>query len=45
MPWERDTYISLLNVWVKSEEDRIKSIKDQQNNQQRQVLQQMKRNR
>lgn len=45
MPWERDIYIALVNLWVKNEEERIRSVKDQQNNQQRQVLQQMKRNR
>lgn len=45
IPWERDTYISLLNIWAKAEEDRIKSTRDQQNHQQRQILQQMNRKR
>lgn len=25
MPWERDLYINMLNVWVREEEDRIKN--------------------
>ena len=45
VPWERDVYISLLNLWVKNEEDRIKSQRDQQQHQQRQIVDQMKKRR
>jgi hypothetical protein len=28
LPWERDTYIGMVNNWVKDEEDRIKQQKE-----------------
>lgn len=28
IPWERDTYIGMVNNWVKDEEERIKQQKD-----------------
>lgn len=28
MPWERDTYIGMVNNWVKDEEEKIKQHKE-----------------
>jgi hypothetical protein len=28
LPWERDTYIGMVNNWVKDEEERIKQQKE-----------------
>jgi hypothetical protein len=30
MPWERDLYIGMVNLWVKDEEDKIKKRISQQ---------------
>ena len=45
IPWERDVYISLLNLWVKEETDRIKGQNDQHQQQQRQMMSQLKKRR
>lgn len=42
IPWERDTYIAMVNLWAKGEEDRIKGIQMQQEQQHRQAMSQLK---
>jgi hypothetical protein len=43
MPWERDLYISMLNVWVKEEEDRIKNHQMVQEQNYRNMLSKIKK--
>ena len=45
MPWERDLYINLLNVWVKEEEDRIKNHQMMQEQNHRALLSKLKKRR
>lgn len=43
MPWERDLYINLLNVWVKEEEDRIKNHQMMQEQNYRNLISKIKK--
>lgn len=45
IPWERDLYINMLNVWVKEEEDRIKNQQMMQENNHRALLNKLKKRR
>jgi hypothetical protein len=45
MPWERDLYINMLNVWVKEEEDRITNQRMMQEQNQRNMLNKIKKRR
>lgn len=45
MPWERDLYINMLNVWVKEEEDRITNQRMMQEQNQRNMLSKIKKRR
>lgn len=45
MPWERDLYINMLNVWVKEEEDRIKTQQMMQEQNHRNMLNKIKKRR
>ena len=42
IPWERDTFVAMVNLWAKAEEDRIKGIQMQQEQQYRNTLSQIK---
>lgn len=42
IPWERDTYVAMVNLWAKAEEDRIKNMQMHQEQQYRQTLSQIK---
>lgn len=45
MPWERDLYINMLNIWVKEEEDRIKNHQMMQEQNHRTLLSKLKKRR
>jgi hypothetical protein len=45
MPWERDLYINMLNVWVKEEEDRITNQRMMQEQNHRNMLSKIKKRR
>jgi hypothetical protein len=45
MPWERDLYINMLNVWVKEEEDKIRNHQMTQDQNYRNMLSKIKKRR
>lgn len=45
MPWERDLYINMLNIWVKEEEDKIKNHQMMQEQNYRALLSKLKKRR
>ena len=45
MPWERDLYVNMLNVWVKEEEDRITNQRMMQEQNHRNMLSKIKKRR
>lgn len=45
MPWERDLYINMLNIWVKEEEDKIKNHQMMQEQNHRALLSKLKKRR
>ena len=45
MPWERDLYINMLNVWVKEDEDKIRNHQMTQDQNYRNMLSKIKKRR
>jgi hypothetical protein len=45
MPWERDLYINMLNVWVKEEEDKVRNHQMTQDQNYRNMLSKIKKRR
>jgi hypothetical protein len=45
IPWERDTYVSMLNVWVKEETEKMKQKNFEQESKLNQIIGKVKQKR